>query len=120
MLHAYIINNNIVHVLLICVFSDTFDHAIATEVIISHYDEVCKLPIKLLLPKLFAKKVVTLEQKKIIANKEKNDLEGMTAFLDDIILPSLEAKFSEKYKGFLEAMEENDDQTLKEMAKRLG
>jgi len=110
----------LLHITSLCQYLATFDHATAAEILRSHYDEVCKLPIKLLLPKLFAKKVVTLEQKKAIENKEKNDLEGMTMLLDDVILPSLKIKFGKKYKGFLEAMEENDDQTLKEMAKRLG
>ena len=66
---------------------------------------------------MFAKKAVTEEQKKIAEHKQKNDLEGMEFILDHVIFPSLAQNVNEKYKIFIKAMEENNDEML---ARKLG
>ena len=101
-------------------FSGAYDSDAAMKVHISQYDKICMLKVKDLLPSLFSKGVVTLQQKQKIENKEQFEQEGMKVLLDDVILPSLKLNTTEKYKGFLQSMEESDDQTWKEMAKRLG
>ena len=101
-------------------FLGTIDNDAAMKVLISQYDKIFMLKVKDLLPSLFSKGVVTLQQKQKIENKEQLEQEGMKVLLDDVILPSLKLNTGEKYKGFLQSMEESDDQTWKEMAKRLG
>ena len=67
---------------------------------------------------LFAKRVITLDQKKSIdiqVGRKKMDY-----LLSEIIMPSLMAKFSKKYKLFLRVMEDNDDIDLQSAAKMLG
>jgi len=61
-----------------------------------------------------------MEEKKKIELKQKNELDGMNYFLSEIIIPSLQLKTRDKYKGFLITMEEHDDALLKIIAKRLG
>ena len=64
--------------------------------------------------------------KDVIADQEMRTIDRqighqkMTDLLVDIIIPSLKINNSEKYKGFLEAMEESDDSDLKCMAKKFG
>ena len=52
--------------------------------------------------------------------KEKNELEGMSYFLNQVILPSLHENKMDKYKGFLVTMAKHDDSLYQEIAKRLG
>jgi len=78
------------------------------------------LPIISLLPSLVANDVITMEEKKRIELKQKNELDGMNYFLSEIIIPSLQLKTTYKYKGFLVTMEEHDDTLLNTIAKKLG
>ena len=67
---------------------------------------------------LFAKQVITLDQKTSIdiqVGRKKMDY-----LILRIIMPSLKAKFSKKYKLFLRVMEDNDDIDLQSAAKMLG
>lgn len=67
-----------------------------------------------------------LEAKHVITENEKKQIDVKAANADqmasviDIICGSLIIKNSKKYKGFLEAMEQSDDESLKEMARKLG
>ena len=67
---------------------------------------------------LYAKDVITNEQRKLIAAEIGE--EKMMYLIVDIIIPSLKVNNYKKYKGFLEAMEESEDSDLKSTAKTLG
>ena len=67
---------------------------------------------------LFAKEVITTQQKKIIANKIGHD--KMEYLIVEVIIPSLEQGFGKKYKYFLKAMEDSEDTDLQGTAKMLG
>lgn len=67
---------------------------------------------------LFAKQVITLDQKKSI-DKQIGRKE-MDYLILEILIPSLKGKFSKKYKSFLRVMEDNDDIDLQSAAKMLG
>ena len=67
---------------------------------------------------LYAKDVITNEERKII--DAKTGQEKMMHLIADIIIPSLRLNNYEKYKGFLEVMEESEDSDVKSMAKKLG
>ena len=67
---------------------------------------------------LFAKDVITNEQRKLIDTKIGEA--KMMYLIVDIIIPSLKVNNYKKYKGFLEAMEESEDSDLNSRAKTLG
>ena len=67
---------------------------------------------------LFAKSVITYNEKQQIRSKVTNT-KKMTELLD-IIISSLNAGSTIKYISFLKAMEESDDPVLQQTAKRLG
>lgn len=61
-----------------------------------------------------------MAEKMKIELKQRNELEGMSYFLDEVILPSLQDNRMDKYKGFLTAMAEHDDTLYQVIARRLG
>ena len=67
---------------------------------------------------LFANEVVTKNERTKIQNESGDD--KMECLIVNILIPSLEAKFSKKYKYFLKVMENNEDIVLQSAAKRLG
>ena len=67
---------------------------------------------------LYAKEVITYDQRKFIDIQVGRN--KMDYLIVDIIVPSLKAKFSKKYKSFLKVMEENDDTDLQSAAEMLG
>ena len=67
---------------------------------------------------LFSQSIITRRERQII--NDKCGEEKMEYLLADIIIPSLRVNVYGKYKGFLKAMEESDDSTLKSTAKNLG
>ena len=79
---------------------------------------LCKLKYDAMKILLFAKNVITDQEMKII--DDKIGQERMMHLIVNIIIPSLELNNSEKYKGFLEAMEENTDSDLRNIAEKLG
>ena len=74
-----------------------------------------KLSYKAMMGSLFAKDVITNEERKIIGDKIGE--EKMMYLIADIIIPSLKINNYTKYKGF---MEESDDSDLKSTVERLG
>ena len=67
---------------------------------------------------LFSDEVITADQRRIIEIQVgRNKMEYLIV---DIIIPSLEAQFSTKYRLFLRVMEKNDDIDLQSAAKMLG
>ena len=81
------------------------------------YDQLSHLPYTSMDNQLFAKDVITLDEKLQIESKI--GTEKMAKLLN-IIIASLRLKQTTKYLGFLKAMEESKDITLKQTAKRLG
>ena len=67
---------------------------------------------------LSAKGVIIHNEGAIIESKVGQ--KKMEYLIMDIIIPSLMGKFNNKYKSFLESMEESEDKNLQDMAKRLG
>ena len=67
---------------------------------------------------LYAEEVITYDQRKFIDIQVGRN--KMDYLIVDIIIPSLKAKFSKKYKSFLKVMEENDDIDLQSAAEMLG
>ena len=67
---------------------------------------------------LYSKKVITFDQRNFIGIQF--GCSKMDYLIVDIIIPSLKAKFSKKYKSFLKVMEESDDIDLQSAAEKLG
>ena len=67
---------------------------------------------------LYTEKVITLNEKKEIQRKEMEN--RMEYLLDDIIIPSLEAKSDQKYIGLVRVMNRSDDSSLKNVASKLA
>ena len=67
---------------------------------------------------LYTEKVITLNEKKEIQRKEMEN--RMEYLLDDIIIPSLEAKSDQKYIGLVRVMNRSDDSLLKNVASELA
>ena len=88
------------------------------EKVKANYNKLTNLPIESMIGKLYAKRVITLEEKERIDSKPiKRD--KMMFLLDGVIIPSLLNNIGVKFKGFLEVMEESDDPVLTDMAKDL-
>ena len=69
---------------------------------------------------LFAKDVITSEDKDTISQIKLLECDKMQYLLDRVIIPSLKAGIIEKFKLFLEVMEESEDLTTKTVGQRLG
>ena len=67
---------------------------------------------------LYAYEVITADERTMIKSKVGDD--KMDYLIVEIVIPSLKQKFSKKYKGFLEAMEDSEDIDLQNTAKMLG
>ena len=72
------------------------------------------------MPFLLSNSVITLDKKKMIEKNEQNELKGMHYFLTEVIITSLKLNIKDKYKGFLIAMEQHDNQLIKLTAQKLG
>jgi len=99
--------------------SAKFDCSAAKDNVKTNYNELTKLPIDSMLGKLYAKGVITLDEKQRMEVKplQRNK---MVYLLDNVITPSLGNDVSKKFKGFIEVMEESDDPILTDMANILG
>ena len=98
-------------------FSEFNCKAVAEE-LRKELDTLSKLNYNAMKTLLIAKNVITNQEMRIIDGKIGE--EQMVYLLVDKIIPSLNVNNSEKYKGFLEAMEGSDDSDLKNIAKKLG
>ena len=77
-----------------------------------------KLKYNAMMGSLFANNVITNQERCVIDAKIGE--EKVMYLIVDIIIPSLRGGFCGKFKGFLQAMKESDDNDLKRMAERLG
>ena len=66
---------------------------------------------------LFQERVITLNEKKAIQRKEKE--KRMEYLLDEIIIPSIEAKTGQKYINLIKVMKSSDDTSLNAVAAEL-
>ena len=101
----------------VSLFTDTFQCCTAAENLRKKYAELSDLPYNAMQGLLYAKKVITREEKKCI--KTLVGSEKMECLLD-VVIRSLKHNHCHKFKGFLEAMEESEDMLLKKTAKDLG
>ena len=99
--------------------TDSVDCSVALKNLRGQFEQFCRLPIKSILGKLYAKEVVTLDEKKNIDLRESNKGDGMTALVE-LVLRSLEQDVPDKYLGFRETLEESDDILLRKMALKLS
>ena len=91
----------------------------AMDYIRSQYTELIHLNINTdVIPDLYKEKVITLNEKKEIQRREME--KRMEYLLDDIIIPSLEAKSGQKYIGLVRVMNRSDDSLLKDVASKLA
>ena len=91
----------------------------ARERIRNHYTRLTNLRISSILTLLYSNGTITLDEKKEIDSKN-SDKDKMTNFLDNILIPSLNNSFAQKYIGFLKALEEADDLAMNAMAMEVG
>lgn len=82
------------------------------------YTRLTNLTVTAMLGSLYAKDVITLKEKQTIQSIP-IESDKMEHLLDRVIIPSLDAGRIDKFKLFLEVMEEGDDQ-IKSVARRLG
>ena len=95
-----------------------FDCVAAADELRKQLSTLTELNYSAMMGSLFSKYVITNDERKII--DVKIGQQKMMYLIADIIIPSLKLNLCDKYKGFLEAMEESDDTTLRNIAKRLG
>ena len=95
-----------------------FDYAAAAKKLRKQVNKLSKLNYNNMERSLYAYKVITADERKLIKNKVGD--EKMEYLLVDIIIPSLDQNFSKKYKHFLEAMEDSEDTDLQDTANMLG
>lgn len=95
------------------------DCANAKAKIMSNYESLMKIRADAILPGLFAKGVITSENKQIIDAKIL-DWEKMRYLIDNIIIQSLDVGIITTYKEFLNVLERNDDRIINTIAQRLG
>ena len=91
----------------------------ASKRIRNHYTRLTNLRISSILTLLYSNGTITLDEKKDI-NSINSDKDKMTNFLDNILIPSLNNSYSQKYIGFLKALEEADDLAMNSMATEIG
>ena len=101
------------------VITDSVDCSVALKNLRGQFEQFCRLPIKSILCQLFAKEVVTFDEKKSIDLRENNKGDGMTALVE-LVLRSLEQGVPDKYVGFRETLEESDDKLLRKMVLKLS
>ena len=82
------------------------------------YDKLIHLPVKDLLPSLYARDVVNSDQKKI-AEANVLDADKM-GYILDLIIDSLKVGVPIKYNNFLEVMKKSKDSVANESVKNLG
>ena len=73
-----------------------------------------------MLPTLYAKGVITLEDKDIISLTKPLQRDKMQYVLDQIIMPSLQAGVIQKFKLLVKVMKGSEDVVTRKVAQQLG
>ena len=104
---------------MLCKLTDyTVNFKTAMDYMRSTYTELIHLNISTdIIRDLYKEQVITLNEKKEIQRREMES--RMEYLLDDIIIPSLEAKSGQKYIGLVRVMKRSDDSLLKDVASKL-
>ena len=77
------------------------------------------MPYRAIKAALYSKNVITEQDRDIIDAKNTN-ADKMEFLIIDILIRSLKYSFPDKYRGFLVALETNEDTLLQQKAKELG
>ena len=94
------------------------DCSTACATLRKQYDKLICLPVKPLLPSLFAKEVINFDQKQAVEAKPV-DTEKM-GYILDLIIRSLNAGVAIKYNRFLKVIQDSKDSVAIEAVKNLG
>ena len=89
--------------------------SIAYAKIKGQYDVLVNCPVNQLLPSLYAKDVITHDDKKIMESKPL-EKDRMMYLLDDVLIRSLNMGFGENYNRFIMVLEESDNSLVNELA----
>ena len=73
-----------------------------------------------MMPNLYAKRVITLEEKDTISLTKPLERDKMQYLLDKIIVPNLQAGVIQKFELLLEVMEGSEYVVTRSVAKQLG
>ena len=85
-----------------------------------NYSALTTLNAEALLVDLYARDVITTEEKDVIDTTIPLRSKKMQYIIDQVIIPSLKVDTIVKFKRFLEAMEASEDVTIKAVGSRLG
>ena len=105
--------------MLLFTFTSDFDFKAAAKYLREHLYELTNLPYKAMANVLYSKMVVTTYDRETIEAKTTNK-DKMEYLIVDILIVSLNHSCPDKYKGFLIAMESNEDILLQQKARELG
>lgn len=95
-------------------------HDSIVKKVMKNYQPLSTLNADALLMDLYARDVITTEEKEIIETTIPLRSKKMQFIIDKVIIPSLKVGTTMKFKNFLEAMEASEDLTIKEVGSRLG
>ena len=95
-----------------------FKCSVAADTLKTQLGELTQLNYSAMMGSLYSNDVITNEQRQKIDAKIGG--EKMMYLIVDILIPSLKLDHCKKYRGFLEAIKENDEIDLKSMAEKLG
>jgi len=90
----------------------------ASDKIREQYEVLSNCPVNKLLSSLYAKGVITLDDKKIMEAKPL-EKDRMVYLLDDVLIRSLKIGYGSKYNRFLKVLEESDDDLVNVLTKKL-
>ena len=94
------------------------DCSTACATLRKQYDKLMHLPVKTLLPSLYAKEVINFDQKKTVeATLLDKDKMG---YILDLVIDSLNAGVAIKYNSFLKVIKDSKDSVAIEAVKNLG
>lgn len=85
-----------------------------------HYNNLINLNATAMMPNLYAKRVITLEEKDTMSLTKPLERDKMQYLLDKIIVPSLQAGVIQKFELLLEVMEGSEYVVTRSVAKQLG
>ena len=85
-----------------------------------YYNDLINLNATAMLPNLYAKRVISLEEKDTISLTKPLERDKMQYLLDKIIVPSLQAGVIQKFELLLEVMEGSEDVVTRNVAQQLG
>ena len=95
-------------------------HAGVVQRVKDHYNDLINLNTTAMLPTLYAKGVITLEDKDTISLTKPLERDKMQYLLDQIIMPSLQVGVIQKFKLLVEVLKGSEDVVTRKVAQQLG